>query len=78
MYTNMKEKMFFILHFMIHLTVQSRGAPKVTLESASNDALSNLHKDAQEGAFEVALNSIQDGRAKRPPLPVFPLHLLQT
>ena len=78
MYKNMKEKMFFILHFMIHLTVQSRGAPKVTLESASNDALSNLHKDAQEGAFEVALNSIQDGRAKRPPLPVFPLHLLQT
>ena len=79
MYKNVKEKMFFILHFMIHLTVQSRGAPKVTLESASNDALSNLHKDAQEGAFEVALNPIQDGGgAKRPPLPVFPLQLLQT
>ena len=45
---NAKEKMHFILHLMIHLTVLSRGAP--------NDGLSNLHKDAQEGVFEVALN----------------------
>ena len=52
MYKNVKEKMHFILHLMIHLTVQSRGAPKGT----PNDALSNLHKDVQEGAFEVALN----------------------
>ena len=32
---------------MLHLTVQSRSAP--------NDTLSNLHKDAKEGAFEFAL-----------------------
>ena len=38
---------------MIHLTVQSRGAPEGTLKGASNDALNNLHKDAQEGTFEV-------------------------
>ena len=44
---------------MIHLTVQSRGAPEGTLEGAPNDALSNLHKDAQEGVFEVALKSAQ-------------------
>ena len=56
MYKNVKEKMHFILHLMIHLTVQSRGAPEGTLEGAPNDALSNLHKDVQEGAFEVALN----------------------
>ena len=47
MYKNVKEKMHFILHLMIHLTVQSRGAPEGTLEGAPNDALSNLHKDAQ-------------------------------
>ena len=52
---NVKEKMHFILPLMIHLTVQSRGAPEGTLEGAPNDALSNLHKDAQEGAFEVVL-----------------------
>ena len=40
---------------MIPLTVQSKCAPKATLEGAPNDALNNLHKDAQEGAFEVAL-----------------------
>ena len=40
---------------MIHLTAQSRGAPEGTLEGAPNDALTNLHKDAQEGVFEVAL-----------------------
>ena len=36
---------------MIHLTVQSREAPEGTLEGAPNDALTNLHKDAQEGAI---------------------------
>ena len=55
MYKNVKEKMHFILHLMIHLTVQSRGAPEATLEGAPNDDLSNLHKDAQERAVEVAL-----------------------
>ena len=53
MYKNVKEKMHFILHLIIHLTVQSRSALEGTLEGAPNDALSNLHKDAQEGAFEV-------------------------
>ena len=48
---NVREKMHFILHLMIHFTVQSRGA----LEDAPNDALSNLHKDPQEGAFGIAL-----------------------
>ena len=40
---------------MIHLTKQLRGAPEGTLDGALNDALSNLHKDAQESAFEVSL-----------------------
>ena len=31
MYKNVKEKMLFILHLIIHLTVQSRGAPEVHL-----------------------------------------------
>ena len=55
MYKSMKEKMHFTLHLMIHLTVQSRGAPEGTFERAPNDTFSNLHKDAQKGAFEVAL-----------------------
>ena len=37
------------------IAMQSRGAPEGTLERAPNYALSNLHEDAQEGAFEVAL-----------------------
>ena len=53
MYKNVKEKMPFILHLMIPLTVQSRGASKGPLEGAPT--LSNLLKDAQEDAFEVAL-----------------------
>ena len=55
MYKNVKEKINFILHLMTHLKVQSRGAPEGTLEGAPNDTLTNLHKDEQEGAFEVAL-----------------------
>ena len=51
MYKNVKEKMHFVLHLMIHLTMQSRGVPEGTLEGAPNDALANLHKDAQEGAI---------------------------
>ena len=46
------------MHLMIHLAVQSRGAPECTLEGAPNDALSNLHKDPQEGAFEIALKGV--------------------
>ena len=60
MYKNGKEKMHFILQLMIHLTVQSSGAAEGTLEGAPNDALSNLHKDAQEGAFEVALKGAHE------------------
>ena len=55
MYKNVKEKMNFILQLMIHLAVKSRGAPEGTFEGAPNDALTNLHKDAEESAFEVAL-----------------------
>ena len=54
-YKNVKEKMNFILKLMIHLAVKSRGAPEGTFEGAPNDALTNLHKDAEESAFEVAL-----------------------
>ena len=43
---------------MIPLTVQSRGAPEGALEGASDDSLTNLHKDAQDGVFEVALKGV--------------------
>ena len=55
MYKNLKKKMNFILHLMIHLTVQWRGPPEGTLEAAPNDSLTNLYEDAKESAFEVAL-----------------------
>ena len=55
MYKNVEEKMHFILKLMVHLTVQSRVASEGTLEGVPNDALRNFHKDAQGGAFEVAL-----------------------
>ena len=35
--------------------MQSRGASEGTFESVPMDTLSNLHKDAKEGAGEVAL-----------------------
>ena len=41
---------------MTHLTVQSTGAPEGTFDFAPKDALNYLHKDEQEGAFEVAIN----------------------
>ena len=40
---------------MIHLTVQSRGAPESTADGAPKDALSDLHKDAQKCACEDTL-----------------------
>ena len=40
---------------MIHLILQAGGAPEGTFDGAPKDALSDLHKDAKEGAFEVAL-----------------------
>ena len=47
MYKNMKKKMHFRHQLMIHLTVQSRGALEGTSDGAPNDALRDLHKDAQ-------------------------------
>ena len=55
MYKNVKEEIYFMLQVIIHLTMHSRSAPEGTIEGAPNDALINLHKDAKEGAFEVAL-----------------------
>ena len=40
---------------MIRLTVQSRGTPEDTFDGATKFALSDPHKDAQEGACEVAI-----------------------
>ena len=51
----MRKKTHFTLQLMIHLTVQSRGAPEHTLDGAPKDALSNLHNDSQDGACEVSL-----------------------
>ena len=42
---------------MIHLTLRSRGAPEAKFDDAPKDTLSDLHKDAQDGACEVALKS---------------------
>ena len=47
--------MHFMLQLMIHLTVQSWGALDGTFDGVPKDALSDLHKDVQEGAGEVAL-----------------------
>ena len=41
---------------MIQLTVQSRGAAEGKFDGAHQDVLSNLHKDPQDGACEVALS----------------------
>ena len=47
--------MHFMLQLMIHLTVQSRSTPEGTFDGAPKEALSDLHKDAQKGACEIAL-----------------------
>ena len=47
--------MHFTLQLMIHLTVQSRGVPEGTFDFVLKNVLNDLHKDSQEGAFEVAL-----------------------
>ena len=52
---NVKNKVHFTLQLMIHLIVQSRGAPEGTLDGEHKDAFNDLHKDPQGGAFEVAL-----------------------
>ena len=45
----------FRLQLIIHLTVQSRGAPEGSLEGAPKDALHNFHKHAQEDAPKILL-----------------------
>ena len=55
MHNNVKKKIHFTLQLMIHFTVQSRGAPECTFDGAPKDGLSDLHKDAQRGTFEVTL-----------------------
>ena len=47
--------MHFTLQLMIYLTVQLRGAPEGTFEGTPKVALTNLYKDTQKGACEVAL-----------------------
>ena len=49
--------MHFTLQLMIHLTMQSRGAPDGTFNGRFNNALSDLHIDVQDGTCDVALNS---------------------
>ena len=51
-----KEKDAFYAELMIHGTMQSRSVPEGIFDGAHQDVLSNLHKDAQDGACEVALN----------------------
>ena len=60
MHKNVKKKMHFTLQLMIHLIVQSRGAPEGTFDGAPKDALRDLHKDAQKGACQVALKGARE------------------
>ena len=46
--------MHFTLQSIVQLTAQSRETPEGTIDGEPKDALSNLHKDAREGTFEVA------------------------
>ena len=46
MHKNVRKKNAFYNELMIHLTIQSRGAPEGTFDGGSKDALSDLHKDA--------------------------------
>ena len=57
MHRNVKRKMHFMLQLMIHLTEQSKFVPEGTFDGSTKEALSSLHKDAQESALEVALKS---------------------
>ena len=52
-----KEKDVFDVAVDILLDGAIKGAPESTLESVPKVALSNLHKDVQKGAFEVAPKS---------------------
>ena len=60
MQKNVKKKMHFTLQLMIHLIVQSRGAPKCKFDGAPKHALRDLHKDAQKGACQVALKGARE------------------
>ena len=46
MHKIVKKNMHFTPQLMIHMTVQSRGAPEGTPDGAPKDALSDLHNDA--------------------------------
>ena len=48
---NVKKEMYFSLQLMIHLAMQSRGAPDGRLDGALKNTHRDLHKDAQKGAF---------------------------
>ena len=48
---NVQKKM----HFMLQLTVQSRGSPEGTFDCAPKDELSDLDKDALEVALALHL-----------------------
>ena len=50
-----EEKDSFYAAFDDPLDSAIKGAPTGKLQDASKDALSDHHKDAEEGAFEVAL-----------------------
>ena len=52
MHKYVKKKMDFTLHLMIHLTVQSRGAPEAIFYRTPKDALRLM------GACEVSLKGI--------------------
>ena len=54
------KKMHFTLQLVIHLTVQSRGAPEGTYYGEPKDALSDIHNNVQEGAFEVLLKGTHE------------------
>ena len=55
MHKNVEKKIHFTRQLIIHLIVKSRGAPDGTFDVAPKDALSDLHKDEQEGVFELPL-----------------------
>ena len=42
------KKIHFTLQLIIHLIVQSRGAPEGPFDGAPKDALSDLHKDTMK------------------------------
>ena len=54
-YNESKENDEFYAELVIHLTMQSRGAPEGKFNGVPKETLSDIHKDAREGACQVAL-----------------------